>query len=54
MRTTPCRTNKLAFGSKKEAKEYMKARKNNNGFRAKHVYECPLCGTWHLTSQSAR
>lgn len=42
---------KKPFISKREAK----AKRRNNGFRSRHVYECPTCppDTWHLTSQTA-
>lgn len=44
---------KKGFRTKRIAKDFLKPRKHNNGLRARHVYECPQCGQWHLTSQTA-
>jgi hypothetical protein len=49
---SPCA--KLRFSTKRAAKRYLKAHRWNNGLRARHVYLCRGCDSWHLTSQRWR
>jgi hypothetical protein len=47
--------NKIAFGTKGEAKRFAKGEGRNQSIRhagKKHVYLCERCGRFHLTSIS--
>jgi len=44
---------KIHFSSKRLAKDYLKAHRFNQGNTCRHVYLCPDCGSWHLTSKRA-
>lgn len=48
-----CRTGKYAYSSKAIAKAELKRAKRDLP-TLKHVYLCPFCNKWHMTSQKAR
>ena len=47
-----CPTGKKTFTRRRDAKRYLR-RIQTHGVPVKRVYECPLCGGYHMTSQGA-
>jgi hypothetical protein len=48
--TPPCK--KKIYNSLAEAQEMIRYIKENRVVRELNAYKCPICGMWHLTSQS--
>jgi ribosomal protein L32 len=47
-------TRKLSFDSRRHARGWMRKHGDGPERTAIHVYRCPHCGAWHLTSQDRR
>jgi hypothetical protein len=43
---------KKPYNSQEEAQEMISHIRENRRVRELHLYKCPICGLWHLTSKS--